>query len=74
MLDRSEDSGSVQFDREKFLEAVHYICTHCDPRELGRVKLHKILYFADMLHYVGYGRPLTGEEYQKQNSAPWPNI
>jgi uncharacterized phage-associated protein len=70
MLDRSEDSGSVQFDREKFLEAVHYVCTHCNPRELGRVKLHRILYFADMLHYVGYGRPLTGEEYQKQKFGP----
>lgn len=69
MLDRS-GTEEIQFDREKFLDSIHYICVRCDPRQLGRVKLHKILYFADMLHYVTFGRPLTGEEYQKQKFGP----
>lgn len=60
----------VQFDREKFLCAVHYICARCEPRELGKVKLHKALYFADMLHFLHTGRPLTGVEYQKQQFGP----
>lgn len=59
-----------QFDRQKFKAAVHYVAASTRPEELGRVKLHKILYFADMLHYLAAGRPLTGEEYQKQQFGP----
>ena len=70
MLDRSSATEEIQFDRDIFLEAIHHICARCDPQALGRVKLHKILYFADMLHYVADGRPLTGEEYQKQKFGP----
>jgi hypothetical protein len=60
----------VQFDRNKLLEVVHYVCHAVSVEELGRVKLHKILYFADMLHYMANGRPLTGVEYQKQPFGP----
>lgn len=70
MLDRSGATEEVQFDREKFLDTIHYVCARGDPRNLGRVKLHKILYFADMLHFVALGQPLTGEEYQKQRFGP----
>lgn len=54
----------------KLKDVVHFICAECEPRELGNVKLHKILYFADMLHYLNAGRPLTGVEYQKQQFGP----
>ena len=57
-------------DKERLLDVVHYICSKCDPAELGNVKLHKVLYFADMLHFVGTGRALTGGEYQKQRFGP----
>lgn len=59
-----------QFDRQKFKAVVHYVAASTRPEELGRVKLHKILYFADMLTYLAFGRPLTGEEYQKQQFGP----
>lgn len=62
--------SDVQFDRAKFLDVVHYICARCQPTELGRVKLHKILYFADMINFVATGMPLTGAEYQKQAFGP----
>lgn len=39
----------VQFDREKFLDVIHLICDRIDAAELGRVKLHKALYFSDMI-------------------------
>lgn len=61
---------SNQFDSARFKAAVHYACARCSPRELGRVKLHKILYYADMLHFVQTGEPLTGDDYLKQQFGP----
>jgi uncharacterized phage-associated protein len=61
---------NVQFDRAKFKDAVHYICAKCPVDELGKVKLHKILYFADMIHFIETGAPLTGVQYQKQKFGP----
>lgn len=60
----------VQFDRQKFVDVVHYICHTANQDQLGRVKLHKILYFADMLNFIDFGRPLTGVEYLKQQLSP----
>lgn len=60
----------VQFDREKLLAVIHYVCEKLPTAELGRVKLHKILYFSDMLHFAATGRPLTGVEYRKQPFGP----
>lgn len=59
-----------QFDREKFKVVVHYIVAHTSPEELGRVKLHKTLYFTDMLRFLSTGNPLTGAEYRKQPFGP----
>lgn len=60
----------ITLDRDKLLDVVHYVCAACSPEELGRVKLHKILYYADMLHFLDSGEPLTGAEYQKQQFGP----
>jgi hypothetical protein len=63
-------SAQPQIDRVKFKDAVHFIVASCAPDELGRVKLHKILYFADMLHFLDAGKPFTGCEYLKQEFGP----
>jgi uncharacterized phage-associated protein len=60
----------IQFDRAKLLDVIHYVCAKVPTAELGRVKLHKVLYYADMLHFAASGRPLTGVEYQKQPFGP----
>ena len=60
----------IRFDRTKLKAVVHFICDRCDPTELGNVKLHKILYFADMMKYAGSGEPLTGVDYVKQQFGP----
>ncbi len=60
----------ILFDYEKFRAAVHFVCNACNPEELGRLKLHKILYYADFLHYLDTGAPLTGEDYVKQQFGP----
>ena len=61
---------TFQFDRHKFEEMVLYICTRCDASNLGSVKLHKTLYFSDMLKYVWDGAPISGETYRKSPLGP----
>jgi len=60
----------VRFDRAKLTAATLYICSKMQPHELGNVKLHKILYFADMLRFADQGEPLTGVDYIKQRFGP----
>lgn len=62
--------AEINFDRRKLKDVVHFICAEAEPATLGNVKLHKILYFADMLHYMSTGTALTGVEYQKQRFGP----
>lgn len=64
------DEEYVRFDRAKLKAAAHYVCSQLKPSELGNVKLHKILYFADMLHFSDVGEPLTGVDYIKQKFGP----
>ena len=59
-----------KIDLSKLKDVVYYVCSQCAQDELGNVKLHKILYFADMLHYLSSRKPLTGVEYQKQSFGP----
>ncbi len=65
---------AFQFDRERFKDvlhyAVHYACKRYDPDSLGNTKLHKVLYFTDMLHYLEHGCPLTGADYLRQKFGP----
>lgn len=57
-------------NRRKLRALVHYVC-HQAPRErLGKVKLHKILYYADINAYVRFGEGITGEVYVKQKFGP----
>ncbi len=63
-------ASTVQFDREKFKEAILFLASYCPPEELGNVKLHKMLYFADMMNFLEEGRPLTGVDYLKQKFGP----
>lgn len=67
----SSQEPEVQFNRPKLKDVVHFIVSRFDnPRDLGNVKLHKILYFSDMLMYAATGAPVTGVEYQKQQFGP----
>ena len=60
----------MQFDREKLKEVVLYVAGERPPDRLGAVKLHKILYFADMLRFAAAGRPMTGAIYRKRPNGP----
>ena len=59
-----------QFDRQKFKAMLHYVCSKCPPEQVGRTKLNKAAFFADMHWYLKTGMPLTGEVYVKQDHGP----
>jgi hypothetical protein len=60
----------MQFDLAKLKDVILYACSRCEPSRLGAVKLHKILYFSDMIHYANVGAPLTGATYRKRPMGP----
>jgi len=60
----------VQFNREKLRAAILHICSACPPSQLGAVKIHKVLYFGDMLQYAFRRVPITGATYRKRPYGP----
>ena len=61
---------NVQFDREKLLEIVRVTIDSCEPNELGKTKLHKVLYYTDMYSYLFRGVPVAGATYKKRPHGP----
>ena len=60
----------MQFDRTKLKTVLLYTMNKCEASNLGAVKLHKVLYYADMLHYACVGTPITGSTYRKRPLGP----
>lgn len=64
---------AMYFNRDKFANVVHYICHKAEnPAVLGSVKLNKVLWYADVIHYMVDGAPITGETYVKRQLGPVP--
>src|ERR1700735_3442771 len=62
-----------KLDWEKFKAMVLYVCDKAtDPSVLGSVKLNKVLWYADSIHYMVHGRSITGETYIKRQHGPVP--
>lgn len=58
-------------DWNRLTALIHYICASCeDPSVLGKTKLNKILWYADVNAYLEFGQPITGETYVKQQFGP----
>ena len=60
-------------DNTKLRELVLYVAvlSEGDPA-FGKVKLNKLLFFADFTAYLMFGKPITGHEYQKLQKGPAP--
>lgn len=57
----------------KFRELILYISEQSEgDRTFGAVKLNKLLFYADFLHYAYYGKSITGQEYFKLPHGPAP--
>ena len=63
-------SRRVRFNHEKLRAAARYIISSCPPELLGAVKLHKCLYYSDMMGFVATGDAITGAEYRKRPFGP----
>lgn len=61
-----------EFNKEKFKNLVLYVCSKCDPKELGSTKLNKVLLYSDMFSYLHLQGPITGEIYVKRQFGPVP--
>ena len=60
-------------DEVKFKELVLYVAARCDEDpHFGAVKLNKILFYSDFLHFAEHGKPITGVEYRKYPLGPCP--
>lgn len=63
----------MDFDKDKFKMALHYIIYKCGFRNtVGRTVLHKLLYFSDFNYFEKYGQSITNESYRKMERGPVP--
>lgn len=60
------------FNSEKFDTLVHHICAKSDTEKLGAIKLNKILWFSDIVHFLTKGESITGATYIKRQFGPVP--
>ncbi len=70
-MDKVTYNSSESFERLQAL--LHYVCDKAeDPKELGRVKLNKVPWYADTIAYMIRGSSITGERYIKRQFGPVP--
>ncbi|MSV35723.1 MAG: DUF4065 domain-containing protein [Bryobacterales bacterium] len=62
---------NFDFDVSKFVNASAYLVERCP--EVTKMKLAKLLYFADKAHLLVYGRPVIGDRYIKMEYGPVPS-
>jgi len=53
-------------ERGKYENAILYFAKYLTPRQLGKTKLAKLLYYFDFISYRDNGKPVTGALYYKQ--------
>ncbi len=62
--------GLTQFDRTKMRAVILRAIHGCRPSDMGAVKLNKVLYFVDMIHYAHFRQAVTGATYRKRPNGP----
>jgi len=61
-------------DRDKYAEVLRYLLSsEANNDKLGKVKLMKLLYYADFDHYAAHRQSLTGDRYFKLPYGPVPS-
>ena len=67
-----DESEKPTFDRERFREAILYVCSLVEnPRDISETKLHKILFYADRKAYLELGDAITGASYIRHQFGPY---
>ncbi|MDO8617920.1 MAG: Panacea domain-containing protein [Candidatus Uhrbacteria bacterium] len=62
----------MPINKEKYQEAILYLCQQLDGEIKGKKKLAKLLYFADFDYYEKNGQPITGDIYYALPMGPFP--
>lgn len=62
---------SFSFEPCKFIQAAAYLTRRCPA--MTRMKLVKLIYFADKRHLLQWGRPITGDRYIAMQHGPVPS-
>lgn len=62
----------MPINREKYQEAILYLCRKLGGEIRGKKKLAKLLYFADFDYFEKFGRPITGDVYTAKQMGPFP--
>jgi len=59
----------IRRNEQKFRELILFISQRSEGDDtFGATKLNKLLFYADFLAYLEFGKPITGQTYQK---LPW---
>lgn len=61
-----------RYSPEKVVQAIAFFAGK-DVPYLSKLKVHKLLYFADKTHLLRYGRPIIGDEYYCLPFGPLPS-
>jgi hypothetical protein len=68
-----QKQAEFEHDDRKLRELVLLICKLAETdKTFGKVKLNKLLFFADFEAHLTLGKPITGQEYQKLPHGPAP--
>ena len=60
----------MQFNQETLFNVVLHTTNVCSANQVGAVKLHKVLYYLDMIHFAQHGTPFFGGSYKKRPYGP----
>lgn len=64
----------MPINREKYHEAILYLCKKLGGEIRGRKKLAKLLYFVDFDYYEKNGTSITGDTYYALPMGPFPTM
>src|SRR5262245_51395664 len=66
-------SPEIRADNDKFRELIIFFADESEgDRSFGATKLNKLLFYADFVAYLKFGKPITGQRYQKLENGPAP--
>ena len=67
-------SGQDRDTRERTSALAHFIISNTNPNELGKTKLFKTMWRADVLHYRRYGETISNlTAYMRMQNGPVPS-
>lgn len=64
----------MQYQQEKFINALLFFGKKTNPKIFGITKLLKLLFLSDFIHFKKYGRPILGDIYFKLTQGPVPSV